>query len=867
MTGAEPVPDASNRETQLERLIGRARLVMRFERLWPPLVLAAAILASFVALSWLGLWLVLPVWSRVVGLVVAGAGLCFAAALGWRASRIGRRDVLDRLDRDSGRGHRPISSAEDRLADPAPDPITLALWEAHRRRLGDAAGAVRVRPPSPRMVDRDRFAIRAVALLALILAAFVAGTDKEGRLAAAFNWQDGTDARAAGFRLDAWIDPPPYTGRAPVLLSGPNGMAMPAATGTIDVPVKSTVVVRSSGDGTVEVKAHGGLTPVEVPAKAKAEGDGTGGTGIVEKRFTLTSDGKLDVGRDGASITGFALHAIPDEPPTIVMTGRPKANLRGSLTLSYKIDDDYGVVGAEADFSRPVLDGRPITGRTLVAPPKMPLGLPNGARGLGQGATTADLSDHPWAGAEVMAVLSARDEGGNVGTSAPFALRLPTRPFHKPLAKALVEQRRNLVLDPDHRAKVRTALEALTIAPDLFGVTPAVFLGLQAAQNRLADAKGDADLLNVADLLWSMALSIEDGDLSQTERDLRALQRELRDAIARHAPPEEIAKLADALRQQLDKMLAEMAQNNASRPPNQRTDPQGSKTVTPQDLQNLLDKMERSARNGDMAEAQSLLDQLQNILENLRSAQGDPSGGRNGKMSQSMGVLDRMMRDQQALRDKTFKRGNQQQRLRPPQMDDDQDSQPGDQPQAGQDSQDNQDGDPQAGGDDSNKDLEGQQQGLRQQLQQLQKQMRDLGLDGEKGFDDAERAMKDAENALGQGKPGSDRAVEAQGRALQGLQQGARGLQKQMAQGQGGGEGEQQGVEGMGRADGTGEQTGTDPLGRDRNGHLDAQHGFDDQGALAGRARQVIEELRRRLGDRLRPQDEQDYLERLLKRY
>jgi hypothetical protein len=32
------------------------------------------------------------------------------------------------------------------------------------------------------------------------------------------------------------------------------------------------------------------------------------------------------------------------------------------------------------------------------------------------------------------------------------------------------------------------------------------------------------------------------------------------------------------------------------------------------------------------------------------------------------------------------------------------------------------------------------------------------------------------------------------------------------------------------------------------------------------RARRVLEELRRRLGDAMRPQDELDYLERLLKR-
>ena len=851
------MPDASR--VVVERLIGRARLVVAFERLWPSVVLAAVILSVFVTLSWLGLWLAVPAWLRLVGLAAVGGGLIFAAVSAWRACGVTRAETLARLDRDSGRSHRPLSSAEDRLADPTPDPFTLALWETHRRRLSEAAAAVRLRPPSPRLVERDRYALRAVAVLALVLAAFVAGADKEGRLAAAFSWR-GADAHAAGFRLDAWIDPPPYTGRAPVLLSGPNGSSIAAGTGTIDVPVRSTVVIRSSGDGKVEVTADGGLTRVEVPSKAKTD---VGDDGIAETRFTLTGDGKVAVSRDGSAFAGFTLHAIPDLPPTIAMAGQPKANLRGSLTLAYKIDDDYGVIGAEANFSQPILDGKPVTGHTLVEPPKMPLGLPNGPRGLGQGATTTDLSEHPWAGAEVTAVLSARDEGGNVGTSPPVTLRLPTRPFHKPLAKALVEQRRNLVLDPDHKDHVETALAALTIAPDLFGVTPAVFLGLQAAQNRLADAKGDADLLGVADLLWSMALTIEDGDLSQTERDLRALQRELRDAIARHAPPEEIEKLAEALRQQLDKLIAEMAQKNAGAPPNQGPNPRGTKSISPRDLQNLLDRMERSAKNGDMADAQNLLDQLQNILENLRSARGDPSGGRNGKMSQSMGVLDRMMRDQQGLRDRTFKRGNQQRRLRPPDTDDDQNAGSGDEPQAGQDDP---PGDPQAGNDDSNKDLEGQQQALRQQLQELQKQMRDLGLDGEKGFGDAEQAMKDAENALGRGKPGSDRAVEAQGRALQGLQQGARGLQKQMAQGQGDGGG-QQGTEGMGRADGTGEQTGTDPLGRERNGGLDTQHGLDAGEGLAERARQVLEELRRRLGDRLRPQDEQDYLERLLKRY
>jgi hypothetical protein len=56
--------------------------------------------------------------------------------------------------------------------------------------------------------------------------------------------------------------------------------------------------------------------------------------------------------------------------------------------------------------------------------------------------------DRPSLGrAEVVMTLTARDEGGNEGRNEPFAFRLPERAFTKPLAKALVEQRRNLALD------------------------------------------------------------------------------------------------------------------------------------------------------------------------------------------------------------------------------------------------------------------------------------------------------------------------------------------------------------------------------------------------------------------------------------
>ena len=136
---------------------------------------------------------------------------------------------------------------------------------------------------------------------------------------------------------------------------------------------------------------------------------------------------------------------------------------------------------------------------------------------------------------------------------------------------------------------------------------------------------------------------------------------------------------------------------------------------------------------------------------------------------------------------------------------------------------------------------------------------------GEQGLGEAEDAMKDAEGSLGRGD--GNGAVEAQGRALQGLQRGSQGLQQQMAQGG------QQGEQAQGRGgeqDGEDMQTGEDldPLGRPRQGRGSTQgKDLDVSGGLAARAQQVLQELRRRLGDPTRSQDEQDYLERLLQRY
>ncbi len=64
---------------------------------------------------------------------------------------------------------------------------------------------------------------------------------------------------------------------------------------------------------------------------------------------------------------------------------------------------------------------------------------------------------------------------------------LPQKRFTKPLALAIVEQRRKLIEDHRYRGQVRTALDALTLEPDGFIDDLGVYLGLRTVYHRLAE--------------------------------------------------------------------------------------------------------------------------------------------------------------------------------------------------------------------------------------------------------------------------------------------------------------------------------------------------------------------------------------------
>lgn len=814
---------------RLRKVIAGARALLFVEDAVLSITPFVAVCTLVLSLALFGLWQIVP-WpfNAVLSLLAA------AAILGslWPLVRLKLPETdaaVRRVETASGFSHRPLQTLNDRQATGVADPLSRQLWEAHKARALAKTRAARTGSLRARIAAADPLALRVIPALLLIVAIAYASGDWRNRLLSVVQPPRAV-AVTVPPRLDAWVTPPVYTGEAPIFLTASDTPRDPGADGILAVPVNSRLEVQVEGAGEVSVTVtSGGAEEVLLP---NDEAGSTGsGTRYVHE---LVSDAEVSVAIAGHDGEAWSFSLVPDRAPEISLIGEPDSAVSGALQLEYQLSDDYGVISAEAQI-RPV-ESADAGGeaRPLVEPPDFPLSLPAARVTEDEGRTYRDLTAHPLAGADVTLTMIAKDEADQEGRTEPVTFTLPERRFHEPLARAVIEQRRVLALDARSVPIVSTALNAITIGPEEFFDDTGHYLLLRSAYWRLQNADNDDDLRELLDYLWDIALTIEDGDLSLAERRLRDAQEALMRALENDAPAEEIARLVDELREAMNEYMRALAENMDQLPEADASQMQDqAQTVSPQDLQRMLDMIEDLARTGSRDAARQMLSELQNMLENLQNAQRMPQqGSEENALSDALRQLQEMIQQQQNLMDQTFELDRQG---------------PGrqDQQQFGQ-------GQQGEGNYQDQLDQLGQgQQGVRESLQSLLQQLQELGLDPGQTLGQAGQPMQDAEGNLRGGDTGE--AVANQSEALERLREGTQGLVQQLM--------EQLAQQGQS----PGNQS-RDPLGRlQRNEGPDFGEGVQVPDEIdIQRARRILNELRRRLGDAHRETIEREYLERLI---
>ncbi|MCH8490401.1 MAG: DUF4175 domain-containing protein, partial [Oceanicaulis sp.] len=716
----------------------------------------------------------------------------------------------------------------------------------------------RTRRPRAAWAAMDPLGVRVFAVIVIGCGAFLAGDLAVPRLGDAFAPRLMAGGSVAGTSVEMWIEPPAYTGRPVIYLRERREARAPAG---------SVLAVRLAGTGRMP-SVHG--APAEIETLAGE---------VRLLRITPDSDGEILI-RAGGWREQVNLELIPDQPPQVRLAAEPSGDAQGRLVLELYAEDDYGVEALVFAFAAE--DGGQAEEITI----------PQGAVTItgDEGLQTArlDLSRHRLAGERVHARVIAVDAIGQRGESGEIALTLPQRGFLDPLARAVASERRRFLVDeadygpmpdmasvitlagaflddePDRRIerappgvqRLALALDAVSDAPHGYFDDPVVWMGLRTALRQVRRARERDALGHQDEDLWQIALRAELGSLADAEEALRAAEQALMDALARGADPIELSALFDAFERAVQVYMQALAREAAEAGRFAEGGSGGMGGMDTDSLQALMDAIREAAELGDETGSRRALAQLTEMLRNMQItlSQGGRGQGEDSPMAralrEALEELSEAIGEQRALTEDTFNRERQSGgggASRPPGAE----ALPGEEDageeQTGEGAGGALEDDPQGAGAGFD-DLAERQRALEDRLDAAEGALEGVpsGDEARAALEAARRAMEAAARALRDGD--GQGALSRQDDALRALREASR-----------------EAAEALER-EAAGDAEGADPLGRGAAGGESGATAVPSE-AERQRARDILEELRRRAAERGRPQEELDYIDRLLERF
>ncbi len=380
---------------------------------------------SFSAAACLCLWCIWYIWARF-----------YWPSLGQARARL-----------DQSLPGCPLAALQDVQAIGRDDPESAALWEAHLAQMHVRAAAAKAVWPDVQVAPQDPYSLRYMALLIFVIGVMF-GTSYA--LSGAPRASQGVVM--PGPSWEVWMQPPTYANRPALYLNDVIGQSL-------SVPQDSMIMVRLYGDDSKHIVDETVSGRVEnLPSVANKN-----------HQFLVTQSGGLAIlGPDEAR---WDLDMIADLPPEAEVVGEIEREGDGTFDLTFAASDDFGVTSGRAwvRLKLAEVDRRHGLAATPASQPDIELSLPltiSGDRSNFTEILTENLSKHVWAHLPVSVVLEVEDLRGQTGLSASLEIELPARRFFDPLAKALTEQRRDLLWSESNRRRVAQILRAMSQQPE-----------------------------------------------------------------------------------------------------------------------------------------------------------------------------------------------------------------------------------------------------------------------------------------------------------------------------------------------------------------------------------------------------------------
>ncbi len=917
--------DVAAQRKYLRKLVRRARLHLMWERYAPVFTLAAFALGLLTAGSISGLWeRIGDPWR---GLALLAVIVLFIRAA-WRSHTVffpSEAEAEMRVERDAGLSHRPIATLRDRPAS-IDDGANRAAWQTHIAQASDKARRAKPTKLRPAIAPRDPYFLRFIIPAIIGLAVLLGTTESLERLRASLipTWQSATIAKHAKF--DAWIDPPDYTGRPPVYFKGKTSVSAPEGSefvarvsGIKNAPRMALtengktrrLTPKRLGPESYEVRAT-----LSTPSQARWRigsrtqkwimdiGADTAPMIAFDKTPEASKRDRLIVtysARDDFGITQLFLEVVPENNPDMA-TERIGLDIPGTAVKEVKGHDSalslvkHRWAGKQVRGVLVAIDGAGQEGRSE--------------------AQSFAIPDKIFIDPLAKAVIENRSlvlnaDGGYAPEPRPRDIRYPA--FTADLPEMTIERA------PKNIRRVYDLLGAITDVPDDLYRDVSIFMGLRYVHQRVAQAESMADIDGLDSELWDIALRAEFGPLGSAREEMIAAEQELRGGIARRARKREIDTLFRRYNDAVDRYVEYLTDTAET------VEGGGGEGGNPRDLaeiQRLMDAIEEANRLGDTAGARRALTQLAELLENMQiqktkggegeGGEGESEDGLSAEAKEALEGLADLTGEQRRLEDEARRQQEAQNRQ-------DQQSDQGDQSGQGRDGQ-GETPDPEqlardqaalSGGLDTLEDtLSESKSGIEMskapspdaqpgggsesgedQGQGLSTQNDPNGTGS--GVGDVDPDAPEGRLGIGAGQPDADngtvlalspeeaiaRARAAMNRAEEALSAGdytqARQAQREaiaMMRSIGQAVVAQGNNPGRENADqsGNGGRAGSDPFGRGDDGEEGSAIGDGTDipaETQRQRARDLMEELRRRAAEQERDKEELDYLDRLLERF
>ena len=794
---------------------------------------------AFVAVAWFGLFQNTGDPVRLFFLVFAALGFFWFLVKGFSSLRASWSQSADRrVETDNELILGSLAALRD-------DPLlvsrkkSLVLWQEHQQRLETDLGQLRARLWHSVWAKIDVFGLRALVVLMLFSGFVIAGNNAQERLSLAL-YPGLLLGPEADVTVEAWINPPQYTKLPPIFLPVQSvGDNLP-----IEVLEGSEFVVRVS---------HSRRAPtVSVNTKTRKKTKLTKlSDGVFEAKLVLNEIGTIQLSRGASGV--WDLRKKPDLPPQIAFDGQPETNEKDELQFKLIAHDDFAVEQVWLLIETIAEGNFPKTDRVQLLLPK--------SKNLDQ-TLELDFTRHLFAGLPVQLQLEAIDAAGQITISSFRDTVLPEKLLIKPLAKAIAEQRLLIMREtspyltsqasidepffigedklftesPMERlrrapAKVQRSaalMRSVMRAPQVGGVDDLfVWLGLAYVSERLQKAKSQENLAGLDVEMWEIMLRAEGGELESALAAMRLAEKALQNALLLSAPASELQRLSQKYEMAVKRYLQALAKAAL-----QGENPEqggAASAMSGDQLQEMLDALQALAETGATKDARTLLKALTALLQNMKMQLGasGQGGGQESIVAEAMRKaleeLGELLGKQREILDRTQQQSNEgtaESGLGQ-----------GQQPSTAFD------------------ELAAEQGTTLDQLKSLKDSGVLLGDEADLALKRAQNAMEAAKGALAQAD--GDQALGAGQEAFGELRSGAEALAQEMLDVLE--EGSKGNRDAFGRQNNQGEQSG--------EGTLIPELIYPE------RAREILQELRRRARDKQRPAEELEYLDRLLERF